>query len=298
MSEINITNEILIDELQKRFKKYQDTLRELKKVNDDLNEVNEKLAESESLKSHFLSNIANEIINPFTAIIGSSQTIMNADIEDFEMIKRMAQGIYNEASYLDFQLKNIFAAAEIEAGEAAPMLSKMNIVETACEIKERYVNTAKDKNITIKFENKTGDEELFIISDIEKISLMIANLINNAIKYGDDNSEVNVYIENENEQVTISVKNYGEIIPSEKIKTLFDRFNRAKNNINSIERGSGLGLSIVNYYAELLEAELNFESKPEKGTIFSLTFKTNDLDEIDSFSMDDNQIFFEDIETF
>jgi len=297
MSEINITNEILIEELQKRFSKYQNTLKELKKVNDDLNKVNIKLAESEELKSHFLSNIANEIINPFTAIIGASQMILEAEPKDFEFAQKMAKNIYNEASYLDFQLKNIFAAAEIEAGGISPMYSKMNILETICSVKERYENLAKDKNIKLTIDNKTNKEEYYINGDNEKISLIVSNFLNNAIKFSYENSEIEIKIDNNEKNVCVSVKDTGEGICEEKKKIIFDRFNRIKDNINSIERGSGLGLSISNYYAELLDSEILFESKKNQGSQFILKLN-QEIDDIHSLSIDDNQIFFEDMETF
>ncbi len=297
MSEINITNEILIDELQKRFSKYQNTLKELKKVNGDLNKVNIKLAESEKLKSHFLSNIANEIINPFTAIIGASQMILEAEPKDFEFAQKMAQNIYNEASYLDFQLKNIFAAAEIEAGDISPMYSKMNILETVCSLKERYENLAKDKNIELKIDNKTGEKEFYINGDNEKTSLIISNFLNNAIKFSYENSKIEICTYKDDDKICISVKDDGEGISEEKKQIIFDRFNRIKDNINSLERGSGLGLSISNYYAELLDSEISFVSNKNEGSQFILKLN-KEIDNTDSLSIDDNQIFFDDMETF
>lgn len=297
MSEINITNEILIDELQKRFSKYQNTLKELKKVNDDLNTVNIKLTESEKLKSHFLSNIANEIINPFTAIIGASQMILEAKPTDFDFAQKMAQNIYNEASYLDFQLKNIFAAAEIEAGGVSPMYSKMNILETVCSLKERYENLAKDKNIELNINNKTETEEYYIIGDNEKISLIVSNFLNNAIKFSYENSKIEICTYKEDVKICISVKDNGEGISEEKKQIIFDRFNRVKDNINSLERGSGLGLSISNYYAELLESEISFVSNKNEGSQFILKLN-QEVEDINSLSIDDNQIFFDDMETF
>ena len=297
MSKMNITNEILIDELQKRFLKYHNTLKELKKVNSDLNKVNAKLAESERLKSHFLSNIANEIINPFTAIIGASQMIIGSKPEDFVHAQKMAQNIYNEASYLDFQLKNIFAAAEIEAGEVLPMYSKMNILETVCSIQERYEYLANEKNIELIIENNTGEEEYYIIGDNEKIALIISNFLSNAIKFSFENSKIEISSFKKGDNICISVKDRGEGIFEEKKQIIFDRFNRIKDKINSIERGSGLGLSISNYYAELMEAEIEFTSVKNEGSQFILKLNQDNKD-IYSLSIDDNQIFFEDIETF
>jgi len=81
-SESLITDEILLDELSKRIEKYKSGLENLDNLNKQLIEVNKKLSESESLKSHFISNITNEIINPFASVLGLSKSIMNREIYD------------------------------------------------------------------------------------------------------------------------------------------------------------------------------------------------------------------------
>ena len=88
-NDTRITDELLIDELKIRIFRYREALDELQKLNSELKDVNKKLQESEALKSHFLSNIANEIVNPFTSILGLSKTIMEVDKDNFQKAQKM-----------------------------------------------------------------------------------------------------------------------------------------------------------------------------------------------------------------
>ncbi|MBO4373189.1 MAG: hypothetical protein J5826_09675, partial [Bacteroidales bacterium] len=110
-----ITDEILLEELSKRIERYKSALANTSSYNKQLLELNKKLSESESMKSHFISNITKEIINPFASILGLAKSITECADESPEKMKRMAAMIHREAFNLDFQFKNIFAAAEIEA---------------------------------------------------------------------------------------------------------------------------------------------------------------------------------------
>ena len=132
-----ITDSSLINELDKRLVENKKAFAELEELTEQLKIVNKKLEESEALKSHFISNIRNEIINPFTSIINLSKQILS--MNDLEKAKRNASLIHGEAFFLDFQLKNIFAAAELEAGETLPQIYTVNIQNTIKSLIDSYI---------------------------------------------------------------------------------------------------------------------------------------------------------------
>ncbi|MFP4048152.1 MAG: hypothetical protein ACLFT4_10400, partial [Bacteroidales bacterium] len=101
-----LTDQELINELKKRFEQNKRSLQEVKQLNDQLKRVNKKLEDSEALKSHFISNITNEIINPFSSIIGLARNIMSLGKADWKQVKSMVSMIYYEAFNLNFQLRN------------------------------------------------------------------------------------------------------------------------------------------------------------------------------------------------
>ena len=103
-----LTDKELIEELQYRFSQNKKSLEELSALTKQLQTVNNKLKESEKLKSLFLSNIRNEMNNPLASILGLSQNIQSIDPKHWERTRIMATHIHTEAFSLDFQLKNIW----------------------------------------------------------------------------------------------------------------------------------------------------------------------------------------------
>ncbi len=143
-----LTDTELLDELRRRFEQNKNALLELKNLNDELRVVNKKLEESESLKSHFISNITNEIINPFTSILGLSRAILSVDKENWKKVISMVALIHSEAFHLDFQFRNIFVAAKIEAGEIFPEIFNVDIRNLIDSVIESFKFEMKKKRIT------------------------------------------------------------------------------------------------------------------------------------------------------
>ena len=124
----NLSDDTLLEILRSRLLDYKAALDELERLNVELRTTNNKLEESEALKSHFISNITNEIVNPFASILGLSKTILSVDKEDWKRVISMISLIHSEAFNLDFQFKNIFVAAKIEAGELVPEIANVEII--------------------------------------------------------------------------------------------------------------------------------------------------------------------------
>lgn len=296
----NISDELLIEELNKRLRGYKDALEKLNELNSQLVEVNKKLTESESLKSHFISNITNELVNPFASILGLSKSIIETSEKNPEKIKKMAFLIYQEAFSLDFQLKNIFAAAEIEAGEALPQISNVNIIELTSGLIENYYNESQQKQINIELiDNISNDNKTPFLfkTDSEKLTIVLSNLLSNAIKYTNKKGKIVIEIKQEDNMLHISVKDNGIGISQKDQKVIYDRFKRLDDGINSLNRGHGLGLSINKAYIDLLDGELLLESTEEKGSIFTVILPESDI-ESDDLSSEGNEIFFGNDELF
>ncbi len=297
--EKKISDEQLVKELKIRFEQNKKALKELQYKSEELQKVNEKLKDSESLKSHFLSNVTNEIVNPFASILGLSQSIMTLRIDEYEKIKPLAQLIHSEAFNLDFQLKNIFAAAKIEAGLAQPELTNVNIVSLIQSIIESYEYKAKQKELKINFHYaRIKDKNLHqaFPTDSEKLKLIMSNLLNNSIKYSNATSKIEIDSAiSEKDELKITVKDYGVGIKEEDQHRLFDRFVKGESTIHSLNEGYGLGLSVSKSYVDALEGRITIKSEEKKGSEFTIYLpKPNDTDYLEGFSDDGNEIFFED----
>lgn len=294
-----LSDKELLDALKERFEQKNVALSELRTLMEQLKNVNTKLAESEALKSHFISNITNEIINPFTSILGLSKSILAIKEGDWHKVKSMASLIHSEAFSLDFQLKNIFAAAEIEAGESTPQILNVKITELIKNVIESFEPEAEKKQIEItnidNISKIAGD--FTFKTDPEKIQIMLANLIDNAIKFSSAASKVEVKSWLDDGLLKLSVKDYGIGISPENQKIIFDRFKRLDTGINSINRGHGLGLSINRAFLDLLNGTIDVESQKKQGAYFIITLPEFTQQSQD-YAEDGNEIFFGNDEIF
>jgi signal transduction histidine kinase len=298
----NLTDEELIDYLRKRMIENKNALEELRFLNEKLKNVNSKLEESEALKSHFISNITNEIVNPFASILGLSRNILSVEKENWKKAFSMVALIHSEAFSLDFQLKNVFAAAKIEAGEIYPEIGKVDIINLLNSVIESFRFEAKRKKVLFDIIDncKTNDFSIFVFkTDPEKLKLILSNLINNAVKFCFDSSAITINVWEKERQLCISVHDYGIEITKENKQLVFDRFHRVDNSITSVNRGYGLGLSVIKSLVDLLGGDINFQSEKEKGTTFTIIIPEA-VEEEESFttSLNGNEIFFEDNQVF
>jgi signal transduction histidine kinase len=281
-----------IEELELAQKTYLD---EVKKLEHDLVAVNKKLQDAEALKSHFVSNICNEIVNPFTSVLALSDNILKVDKENWKSVISMVALIHTEVFHLDFQLKNIFAAAKLEAGELTPEVSTIDINNLVQNVIASFKYDARHKNMKIEHvtEDTTNGEHLLFKSDSEKVNLIISNLISNAIKFSNENSKIQVRTARAFDKLIIEVQDYGQGISNENENIIFDRFKRADSGINSLNRGHGLGLSINKAMLDILDGTISFTSKLNEGATFIVHIPESTEDST-GLSSDAGELFFKD----
>lgn len=266
----NYTNDDLFAELKFRFELNRNALSDLQNVSQELESLNRKLQASEAMKGHFLSNIRNEINNPLTAISGLARHLMTGRCAP-EQIAEIAGMIYSEAFDLDFQLRNIFVAAELEAGEAQPEFCHVemeSLLKNTVELLARHL-ALKQINVLQSVTSYTP-APLFT-SDAQMLQLMLINLLMNAIEFSPVGGTVRVEMEISPVGLQVSVTDHGSGIDPVDQKKIFDRFVQMENGTTKSHRGHGLGLSIIRALVELLGGEVMVESARGAGARFSFS---------------------------
>ena len=286
------TRQELVEHLQTQIEINRKALYDLQEVTRKLELMNRKLQESEELKSHFLSNIRNEINNPLTAIMGlSNRLFAGANPANLPVIARM---IYEEAFNLDFQLQNIFAAAELEAGEVAPEWVQVDVTGVVKGILALFEHAIAEKRLTL---HATLPASLVFVTDARKLHLILINLLANAVEYSPEGEAIEVRVATVQEQLHLQVRDGGPGIPAAQQSTIFDRFRQLQSGPAKGHRGHGLGLSIVRSLAELLGGTIELESAPQKGSRFHLILPQPD-DRPDMIAQEGNMFFFGEGERF
>ena len=269
----NLSDRQLLKELKDRLQERSKYEQEIKLLSQELQEVTKRFKESEALKSHFISNISNEIVNPFTSILGLSKSILSVEKNDWKKVVSMVALIHSEAFNLDFQLKNIFVAAKIEAGEVVPNIAKVNIRNVIQTIIDSFSLVARKMAIEIEFNFNIEygfGKNFYFKTDSEKMKLILSNMLNNALKYSYKDSKVIINVTADEDFLTIDVQDFGTGISEKNQKIIFERFKRLDSGINSINRGHGLGLSITKALLDVMGGSIEINSKKGEGSTFTV----------------------------
>lgn len=290
------TDDQLIEELKLRFERSRKAFNDISVVNRKLMEMNQRLEQSEALKGNFLSNIRNEINNPLNAIIGLASQI--GAVSGNPQVEELAVLLFKEAFNLDFQLRNIFVAAELEAGESAPVISRVDLVSILEEVISSFRMIYPERIVTlmvVPIDEVSGSPVVFP-TDAEKLQVIFANLLANALEYSGPGDPVDVRVTIEEGGLSLVVQDHGIGIDPDDHKKIFDRFVQLDSGTTRMHKGHGLGLSVVKSLVELLQGQIQLDSKPGFGSSFTLRLPEAELDEHSMFAEGGNMFIFDEMD--
>ena len=227
---------------------------QLKKKNKELKQVNE-------FRSNMIDTVSHEFRTPLTSILGYTSRLLRQDITIGEETRQKSLKIIKKQSErLKRMIEDLLVIPDIEGARL-----NVNIVpvpvNTVIENSIMLVRNETNKEIVNNIENCNIE----ILADTDRIEQVFVNLIENAIKYSKDESQITLDYEITNDQLVISVKNDYDIIPREKLKTLFDKFTRVDDTTTRTTRGTGLGLFIVKGLVEAMNGKIRLYSNEECG---------------------------------
>ena len=288
-----IDDEMLLDELKKRLEENRIAVANLRTMTQNLEAVNEKLRQSESLKTDFLSNIRNEINNPLTSIMGLTKQIVDKKA-DADRAREMAGMIYHEAFDLDFQLRNIFAAAELEAGETTLSVAQVDVAALIRDRSRRSAIRPRRKRLSVDFRARPKGRITFK-TDPEWLQKVISNLLANAIEFCREGKRVTLRAWREGVRLNIAIADEGPGIPEADRKKVFDRFVQLDTGVRKRHKGHGLGLSIAKALVEMLNGSIVLTGNKGKGCVFTVSLAEMETDRaVDVTSGDGNEFIFGD----
>ncbi|WPV00668.1 PAS domain-containing sensor histidine kinase [Mucilaginibacter sp. cycad4] len=241
---------------------------ELLQAKEEVSQSLEKEKELGQMKSRFVSMASHEFRTPLSSI-QLSAILVEKYAQEFSSpnISKHIAKIKTSVGNLTGILNDFLSLEKLEAGKVEPLFTEFNLVKFGEEITEEMQLVAK-QNQNIIYQH-TGTTSVFKL-DSALLKNCIINLISNAIKYSGENTFIEFNTEVARNQLVVVVKDNGIGIPESDQKHLFEAFFRAHNTGNI--PGTGLGLNIVARYVGLINGTVQFESKVNYGTSFTLTF--------------------------
>jgi PAS domain S-box-containing protein len=248
----------------------QSLIAQIRQAKEEVSLSLEKEIELNQMKSRFVSMASHEFRTPLSSIQLSASLIDKYAIEyNNPNISKHINKIKNAIGNLTTILNDFLSLERLETGVITPQLAPLDLVKFSEEITEEMQMVAK-QNQNIIYQH-TGTQRMVNI-DANLLKNCIINLIANAIKYSGENTFIEFNTEITSELFSVTIKDDGIGIPATEQKHLFQAFFRA-HNTGSIP-GTGLGLNIVDRYIKLMAGKIEFSSKENKGTTFTLIFET------------------------
>ena len=226
-----------------------------------------KLRYLDNLKRDFVANVSHELKTPITAIKGFIETLRDGALNDKENAERFLEIIAKHSERLNSIVEDLLSLSRLEQNNFEIKLEFENPVTIINSIIEDYRFQLKEKNINVLFDNKlTKDikinKKLFIQA--------IGNLIDNAIKYSNENSSIKIETFESGNEVFINIIDEGMGILKEHFSRLFERFYRVDKSRSRDEGGTGLGLAIVKHIIQVHKGCIEVSSEYGKGSTFTV----------------------------
>ena len=254
------------------------------KLNDKL-EIALKKAEDASLaKTRFLNNMSHDIRTPMNAILGYAQLMVNElKGKNLPEISEYLKKLQQSGNLLLSIINNVLDMAQIESGRMEIDENYGRIEDIRQTLFEIFGDEAKKKNLVLQYTINVEHEN--ILTDTTKVKEIFVNILSNAIKYTSSGGSVKVSVdelpcdEDGYMMVRTRVSDTGIGMSQEYLTNIFEAFTRERNTTKSKIAGTGLGMSIVKKYVELLGGTIDVESELGKGSTFTVTLKHKIADE-------------------
>lgn len=233
------------------------------------NSMAQSIEESDNIRKEFISNVSHELRSPITSIKGFIGGILDGviprDRENYYL-----KIVYDEIDRLARLVNDLLDISAMEAGKFNLNISEFDINQTVSLCILNLESKIKNKNLNVKA--TFHEKRCFAIGDRDRILQVITNLLENAIKYSNDNGQIEVNITTKSDKIFVSIFNTGEIISEEDINHIWDRFYKSdKSRTNKIS--TGLGLSIVRLILSQHNQDIWVNNVDDKGVKFTFTLK-------------------------
>ena len=236
---------------------------EHKKIEEELTKARDKAQQSDKLKSAFLANMSHEIRTPLNAIVGFSNLLVDGDMAfKKEEIKEFLSLIHLNCEQLLALISDILDLSKIESNTMVFNITEQPLTPLLQNIlRAQQINVPQEVELLLDL----PATDTIITTDPLRLKQVINNLINNAIKFTSKGAVTLGYKQN-NDQVSIFVKDTGSGIDEDKINRIFERFYKGDNFV----QGTGLGLAISHTIIEHLKGTITVTSKVGEGSCFTI----------------------------
>lgn len=241
----------------------------LNQMADDIKEIMENERRIEYSKNELITSVAHDLRTPLTSIIGYLDLVSSKELAQETQMKYISIA-YNKSKRLEKLIEDLFTFTKFNFGEVKAAYMEVDIVKLLNQLVDEFYPSFEEFHLEYEFNAECPSA--IIKADGDLLARAFANLISNAIKYGREGKNILIELIKNEAGVTISITNYGVIIPSGDLERIFQRFYRVETSRSSETGGSGLGLAIAHSIIAMHGGRIYAQSD-DKGTVFTVELK-------------------------
>ena len=231
----------------------------------------------EKMRQNFIANISHELRTPITVIRGSIEAICDGIISDPKQLKDYNEQILSDSIHLQRLVNDLIDLTKLQNTDFSIDKSTINLFEIINDAVRsmKQISTKKGVKINFSAENAIKENSYLFVGDYQRIRQMIIIVLDNAIKFSNENQKVDILLKKENKKYELKICDSGRGIDPENIGEIFNRYH--KSNTEENKNGMGLGLAIAKEIALRHNIEIFVKSEPNIKTIFTFLIPVNDL---------------------
>lgn len=245
---------------------YETPYKELEPFSQMIKSQHADILSAAKARQDFTANVSHELKTPITAISGYAE-LLESDMVESSQQKHFYQEIGKNAKRLLTLIDDIIRLSELDRSEKEPAFEELDLNDIAMETMEGLYVNARQRGITLTYDGSS----CIMLGNKDMLKELIENLVQNAIRYNNENGKVVVAVQKQDRPVLI-VRDNGIGIPAAEQQRVFERFYRVDKSRSKATGGTGLGLAIVKHIVEIHDARIELDSAPGVGTTITVRF--------------------------
>jgi signal transduction histidine kinase len=238
---------------------------EIVQLADTLNYTSVELAKADNLHKDLIANVSHDLRTPLTMVKSYAEMIRDLSGNNPEKRNAHLQVIIDEADRLNLLVADLLLLSKMQSGVDALNVTRFNLKDSIVNILNSYRILSEQDGYEFTYR---CDPDIFVSGDEARIKQVLSNLVNNAVRYSDNDKSISITVTETGSAIRCEVSDKGQGIPEDELEHIWERYYKSSSNHSRNTAGTGLGLSIVKEILLLHKAAFGVTSKLHEGSTF------------------------------